>query len=409
MGNALIAIIAASIAMVVSLAVFPRALMFARRHHIVDNPNARKLQRRPVPVFGGIVVFSGILAGSMVLWGFYHSSMLLMGGVAMLVMMLIGIWDDMQDIPAWLRLLIETVLVTGFILKTGVCIDDFHGLWGIHDIGPVFAIPLSVFAGVGIINAINLIDGVDGYSSGYGMLACGCFAVAFRTVWDPKMVCMALIVIGALLPFFLHNVFGKMSRMFIGDGGTLMLGMLIVVMTFYSVDNEGSMERLECKNLCIPAFLVAVECIPLFDTVRVMSRRMLHGKSPFKPDKTHLHHLFVDMGFSHLGAALFILTVNFFVVLLWLLAWQLGASMDVQMYVVIGLGILVTFGFYEFMKLQQNGGPLDEEGYPQGTRLWHAACKLGSMTHRENKRSWRVMSRLMDGPLLKGFRIRKRG
>ena len=128
--------------------------------------------------------------------------------------------------------------------------------------------------------------------------------------------------------------------------------------------------------------------------------RILRGRSPFSPDKTHLHHLFIDMGFSHLGAALFIIFINFLVVLIWLALWKLGASIDVQTYVVAILGFLVTFGFYKFMKAQQNGGPEDEEGYPLGTKLWHMMYKVGNWTHREKKRSWRIMRLFVDGPLM---------
>ena len=399
MDNSVIAVLCALVAMVTSLLVFPWALRFARKHGIVDNPNARKLQRVPVPVFGGIVVYSGILAGGLVLSLFMKSDVMVMGLVAMTVMMGIGAWDDIRDISATLRLVIETALVGAFIAYTGVYIDDLHGLWGIYEMDPWIGIPVSLFAGVGTINAVNLIDGVDGYSSGYGMLSCGFFALAFWSVWSPVMVCLALIVIGALLPFFLHNVFGQKSRMFIGDSGTLMLGVLMVVMAFYSLWSGSDMSQLEAQGMSIAGFILAIGAIPLFDTVRVMTMRILRGSSPFKPDKTHLHHLFIDMGFSHLGAALFILLINTLVVGAFLLSWKLGASIDVQTYVSVGLGFLVTFGFYKFMKTQQNGGPVDEEGYPQGTRLWHLMCRLGEQTHREKKRSWRMMQRLMDGPM----------
>jgi UDP-N-acetylmuramyl pentapeptide phosphotransferase/UDP-N-acetylglucosamine-1-phosphate transferase len=269
---------------------------------------------------------------------------------------------------------------------------------------PLVAIPFSVFLGVGIINTINLIDGVDGYSSGYGMMACVCFALAFRSVWSPIMVCMTLIMIAALLPFFLHNVFGKKSRMFIGDGGALMLGMMLVVLTFCAMSSKGRVSGLSDSGMCVAAYLSAVGSIPLFDTIRVMTMRILRGRSPFSPDKTHLHHLFVDMGFSHIGAALSILFINIIVILMWLLSWKLGFSFEVQMYVVYFWGILMTFGFYKFMKIQQNNGPKDENGVPQGTALWRIMCKLGSMSHREKNASWRFMQNLVDGPLLIGKR-----
>ena len=95
------------------------------------------------------------------------------------------------------------------------------------------------------------------------------------------------------MPFFLHNVFGYRSRMFIGDGGTLMLGMLLTAFAFCALSSKVGLDALEAQNFCIPAFVIAVGCIPLFDAVRVMLVRMIHGKSPLKADKSHLHHLLI--------------------------------------------------------------------------------------------------------------------
>ena len=395
-----IAIIVTLVAMLTSALVFPFALRFALKHDIVDKPNARKLQRSPVPVFGGVVVYSGILAGGLVLLFFFRSPMLAWILFSVALMMVIGTWDDINGLPAFVRLLVEVLLVGGFIATTGIYIDNLHGLWGVYEMDPLYAIPISIFAGVGTINAINMIDGVDGYSSGYAMLACLCFAFAFHSAWTPGMVCLTLIAGGALLPFFMHNVFGARSRMFIGDGGTLMLGMLLTSLAFSALSSKVGLGPLEDQNVCIPALVIGVGCIPLFDAVRVMFVRMIHGKSPLKADKSHLHHLFIDMGFSHLGAAMFIIQMNIVVLLGWWLAWYLGASMDVQLYVVVAMALTVTAGVYSLMRWQQNGGPVDEEGYPQGTKLWHLLCRLGEWTHKENKRTWRMMRFIMDYPLL---------
>lgn len=395
-----IAIIVTLVAMLTSALVFPFALRFALKHDIVDKPNARKLQRSPVPVFGGVVVYSGILAGGLVLLFFFRSPMLAWILFSVALMMVIGTWDDINGLPAFVRLLVEVLLVGGFIATTGIYIDNLHGLWGVYEMDPLYAIPISIFAGVGTINAINMIDGVDGYSSGYAMLACLCFAFAFHSAWTPGMVCLTLIAGGALLPFFMHNVFGARSRMFIGDGGTLMLGMLLTSLAFSALSSKVGLGPLEDQNVCIPALVIGVGCIPLFDAVRVMFVRMIHGKSPLKADKSHLHHLFIDMGFSHLGAAMFIIQMNIIVLIgLWL-AWYLGASMDLQLYVVVAMALIVTAGVYSLMRWQQNGGPVDEEGYPQGTKLWHLLCRLGEWTHKENKRTWRMMRFIMDYPLL---------
>ena len=407
MSNIYVGILVFVVAMVTSTVVYPWAMKFAVKHGIVDNPDARKLQRRPVPVFGGVVVYSGILMGGLVLSLFMRNWVMAYGLIGMTVMMLIGIWDDLKDISATLRLLIEIAMVLAFIALTGVYIDDFHGLWGLDALAPCFGIVFSVVGGVGLINAVNLIDGVDGYSSGYGMMACTCFGVCCWSVWSPTMVCMNLLVIGALIPFFLHNVFGQKSRMFIGDGGTLMLGAWMTVCAFYALSSTQRCDTLADLGLSLTGFVLAVLCIPVFDTLRVMTMRILRGRSPFRPDKTHLHHLFIDMGFSHLGAALFIILINFGIVLVLLALWKLGASVDTQTHVVVALGLLVTFGFYKFMKVQQNGGPLDEAGYPQGTALWHMMYKVGNWTHREKKRSWRILRLIVDGPLMGGLRFKR--
>ena len=400
MGHIYIGILVMIISVIVSAFCYPRVLDFARKHNIVDNPSARKLQRVPVPVMGGVVVFVGIVAAGIVLDILVYNHVLTVGLVLMTLMMLIGVWDDMRDISALLRLLIEFATMTTFVLLTNVYIDDFHGLWGVNEISPWIGIPLSVIAGVGIINAINMIDGVDGYLSGFGILVCICLGLVGCAVCSPVTACISMIVIGAILPFFFHNVFGVRSKMFFGDGGTLMLGTLMALMMCYMLSSKHRCHILEIKGVGLVAFTIAVFCIPIFDMLRVMTLRILRGRSPFRGDKTHLHHLFIDMGFSHLGAAISIIMINAMVVIIWYLSWIIGASVDTQLYIVIGLGMVVTFGFYKYMKVQQCSGPLDSDGYPQGTKVWHAMLQLGRFSHKEKKRLWRIIRYLMDGPIL---------
>ena len=388
------------VSMGVSALVYPFVLRFSRAHNFVDNPNARKLQRIPIPVMGGLVVYAGIIAGGLLLSIFMKSNIMVYGMIGMTIMLVIGMLDDIKDLPARLRFVIEILLVWAFMWETGVYLDSLHGLWGVYELPVWAAVLLSTMTGVGLMNAINMIDGVDGYSSGYGMFACGLFALAFWSVWSVMMVCMALMVIGALLPFFLHNVFGVRSKMFIGDGGTLMLGMILTVFMFFAMSSKTNCASLEERNFCQVAFLWAVLALPVCDELRVMSVRVLRGKSPFSADKTHLHHLFIDMGFSHLGAAACILLMNAMIVLAWWLSWILGASIDVQMYVSLTLSVLATFVFSKVMKNQQNGGPLDEDGYPQGTWLWHLFCRLGAWSHREKGRTWRLLRYIADRPLM---------
>ena len=215
-----------AVALVVTTLVYPYVLNFARKHGIVDNPNARKLQRVPVPVMGGTTVFIGLLVSVVLGYFFIGDNRLLITLALLFVMYAIGVWDDIKDVSPFFRFAVEILVVWLMILLLGVEINDFHGLWGIQDVPDSISVPLSLVAGVGIMNAVNMIDGVDGYCSTYGMMACIVFGIIFYYAGDMTMFTLALIGAGAMLPFFFHNVFGRTSKMFLGDGGSLMLGTL---------------------------------------------------------------------------------------------------------------------------------------------------------------------------------------
>ena len=159
------------IALVVASWAHHPVLGFAKKHGFYDNPEARKLQRKPIPVLGGLVVFLGAMSGSLCYWFKHNCLSIVPIQVAMLLMLVIGSWDDIKKLSPSLRVLLEVLVVVALALINGYPINDFHGLWGVHEISPWIAWPLTVFAGVGIINAINMIDGIDGLSSGFCILA----------------------------------------------------------------------------------------------------------------------------------------------------------------------------------------------------------------------------------------------
>ncbi|MCR5573690.1 MAG: undecaprenyl/decaprenyl-phosphate alpha-N-acetylglucosaminyl 1-phosphate transferase [Bacteroidaceae bacterium] len=388
-------IILAFLSLTVTTITFPYVLRYARRHKIVDNPDARKLHRLPVPVLGGVAVYAGILAGCLAMWLLVRGASISWSLLAMTTMLVMGVWDDMKNLSPILRLLVQFGIVGAYMGFTGYYINNFYGFLGIHEISPWVGIPLSLIAGVGTINAINMIDGVDGYSSGFGIMACACFAAIFIAVGQSVWSCLAVIVASSLMPFFFHNVFGVKSKMFIGDGGTMMLGFLMTIFGLGAMSLRRGLE-LEAQGIGIIAMTLSVLCIPIFDTLRVMIVRMLRGLSPFRPDKSHLHHLFIDMGFSHLGAAISILSMNLVVILVWLLLWLCGASINVQTFAVLLMGFAVTFGFYKLMRWQQHSGPIGDDGLPQGTPLWHVFRRIGMMSHKEDDSVWIALRKIAD-------------
>ena len=350
--------------------IFKYVLRIAIDKNIVDNPNARKLQKEPVPVLGGVAVAFGIIAATVAGGMFCDVSQIYPLICIMMIMLYVGVMDDILGLSPRLRLLIEILVVVALIYTTGFAIDDFHGLWGIGRLPKWLAVCLTVFAGVGIINAINMIDGVNGLCSGYCIFVCAVFGVFFASFGGTAATFLAAACIGALIPFLCHNIFGAKSKMFIGDGGTLLMG---TVMTYFVIDclHGGSPTAALDENFGLVPFALSVLAVPVFDTVRVMTVRMLHGRSPFSSDKSHLHHLLFEFHFSHIGTTCTEILLNMLVVGVWRTAYALGATIDVQLYAVLLTGFGVTFGLYGLLTRIRK----------HDTRFYHALLRFGDHTH----------------------------
>jgi UDP-N-acetylmuramyl pentapeptide phosphotransferase/UDP-N-acetylglucosamine-1-phosphate transferase len=361
-------------------------LKIAFDKNIVDNPDARKLQRVPVPVLGGMAVVFGILVALSVSQLFVDCSSLFTIVLAMVIMLFIGTMDDILDIPSTTRFMLEILVALMIIYTCDYSLDNLHGLWGVHELSPWVSLPLTVVTVVGIINAINLIDGVDGYSSGYCMMACSIFGVFFYIVGDMPMTLLAVACVAALIPFFLHNVFGRTSKMFIGDGGTLLMGCVMSVFVLNILKTSTACVEYSGWGMGLVPLSLAVLCIPVFDTVRVMVMRILRGTSPFHADKTHLHHLFIEMGFSHIGTTISILFLNLSVIFGWYISYKCGAGAATQLYIVIALSLLVTVGFYYGLRFCGK----------HGWAPYRFMQCLGKMTHVERKGVFLWLQRMVD-------------
>lgn len=374
------------VALVSTWWIFKKVLKIAMMKNIVDNPDARKLQKTPVPVLGGIAVFFGmIVALTVTRLTFDTYSLFAIMGV-MTIMLYLGVMDDILSLSPRLRFIVEILVVLLLMFSNKYAINDFQGLWGIHQISDWIAIPLTVIACVGIINAINMIDGVNGLSSGYGIMASAVFGAAFIISDDRDAASLAILSVGALLPFFFHNVFGKKSKMFIGDGGTLLIGTIMSTFVIGAINVNSPLAAKVGPNFGVIAFVLAVLVIPVFDCIRVMTSRILRKTSPFYPDKTHLHHLLIDMGFSHAGTAFTEVMLSVLTITIWWTSYKLGASIDLQLYIVIALGLLFTFGIYTFLRRQEKNN----------TKLYQALQKFGQRTHLGHTSGWMKFRDFLD-------------
>ena len=189
-----------------------KILKIAFDKNIVDNPDARKLQKTPVPVMGGLAVYFGILAG-ILLGAMLHAivqdsstTRLISVLCATSIMLYVGTVDDIIGLTPTSRLVIEIFTMVGLIYSTGVCIDTFRGMWGVYEINWYIAVPLTVITGVGIINAVNMIDGVNGLSSGLCIVCSTFFGIVFLKSNDTPNAVLAFATVGSLTPF-LYTMF----------------------------------------------------------------------------------------------------------------------------------------------------------------------------------------------------------
>ena len=364
--------------------IYFKILRIAKEKNLVDNPDARKLQTEPVPVMGGIAVFFGVVSAVLVGCILMDCMPLLPVLMAMVVLLYMGAMDDLVGFSQLSRVLAEVLVLVGLIFASGKCVDSLHGLWSLGTFSWWIAVPLTVFAGVGIINAINMIDGVNGLSSGLCMTCAGLFGGVFLGRGDVPNAMLAFAMCAGLFPFFLHNVYGKRSRMFIGDAGTMMMGVLMSWCIICLLSGDAS--RYDGGEGTI-ALALAILSVPVFDTLRVMTQRMVHGISPFKADKTHLHHAFIAVGISHSVTALSEIAIDVVIVLIWFASYHLGASQEEQLYVVAGAAVLLVWGTYAVLWLGQKDNGI-------GRMLKRFAPR----THLGHTKSWLRFEKWLDAP-----------
>lgn len=381
MFDLLIILLSSVVALIAVILVHSRILKIARARDLTDKPGERKHQRHPVPMLGGIAVFFGVICGLGMASSMADLTLIFPIVMMMAAMLYVGALDDLTGLSPVFRIVIEILAVIVLIYGSGMCIDNFNGLWGIYQIPWSIAVPLTVFAGVGIINSINMIDGINGLSSGLCIACSLYFGANYFHLDDIPNSVVAFTMAFSLMPFLVHNVFGSKSRMFIGDAGTMMMGILLTWFVIRYLSYYG-IERGLPGGLCPIANSLGILSVPIFDTLRVMCMRMLQGRSPFSPDRTHLHHAFVDCGFSHALTAVSEILISLVIFLISNILYLLDCSAEVQLYFVILSSVLFVWGTYFILLRLKN----------------NRAFKFFALhTHFERKGWWLVYQNWLDG------------
>jgi UDP-GlcNAc:undecaprenyl-phosphate/decaprenyl-phosphate GlcNAc-1-phosphate transferase len=284
----------AALALVVVVLLTPAVGGMARLLGVVDRPEARRLNRSPVPRLGGIALFFGIFIPALAFLDLGHETRGLLLGAA--VATTVGAIDDFRGLRWWEKLggqLAAAAIPVGF----GIWVHRFtFPVLGIHVLPEWVGMPLSVLWIVAIMNMVNFLDGLDGLAAGVSAISAFTFTLIALSLPRPEIqaAILSAIVLGAALGFLRHNFYP--ARIFMGDSGALLLGFVLAVIPL-----QGLLKTASIVTLFFPLLVLAV---PIIDTSFVVLRRLKHGESVFAADQTHLHYRFLRRGFTQRRAAL---------------------------------------------------------------------------------------------------------
>lgn len=292
--------------------IIPNILIISLRKRLFDQPDGRKVHNRPIPRLGGVTFFPVIVftfavvtalrvMANNISYEVFTPTMaceflFLIAGLTLLY--IIGIADDLVGVRYRKKFLVQIISASLFPVA-GLYINNFYDLFGITFIPAYVGYPLTVLLVVFITNAINLIDGIDGLASGLSMVALVIFGVIFMhySLWN--FAILAFICVGVIVPFFAYNVFGnadKGRKIFMGDTGSLTLGYIISFFVIKYCMYVPGEDMQAYGSPVVVAFSVLL--VPCLDVVRVVLKRARMGHPLFMPDKNHIHHKFLDMGFT---------------------------------------------------------------------------------------------------------------
>ena len=348
-----------AVSCLLSAMIIPKISLIAFRRRLFDPLDDRKLHTAHIPRLGGVAFFPSIIVPISLaiachnlctdsnLLNWEQSTCLLTLFSCLFILYLMGMRDDLIGMRYRAKFVIQT-LCSLLLVTSGFCFDNLYGLFGIYELPYYVGIPFTVFIIVYIMNAINLIDGIDGLASGLSMIAFFAFGCMFVCLHWWLYAFISFAALGALIPFFYYNMFGQTRRgrkVFMGDTGSLTIGLLLAVMAIHLSMSDPVKEKL-FPGAIVTAFSFLL--VPMLDVVRVVLHRLRNHQPPFLPDKNHIHHKFIALGMSQHQALCFILSIAW----LFIIANTLLASyLSVTILFLLDVAVWTAMHFYITAKI----------------------------------------------------------
>lgn len=316
----------------IAIFAIPSIIDVSGKKRLFDQPNHRTVHERLTPRLGGLAIFAGFMSAVTIFGEMSGGVQQLLAGC--LIMFFIGVKDDIISVSAFKKFFVQ-VLAAGIVMFIGqVRISNFQGLLGIYELEIGISYGFTFLVIIGITNAINLIDGIDGLAGSIILVISLTFGIYFY-YYDVQYSYVAFSLAGSVMGFLRYNIYK--AKIFMGDTGSLLCGFIISVM---------AIEFIELNSVgAAPAIAVGILIIPIFDTIRVFTIRILNGLSPFHPDQNHIHHNLLAFQLSHLSVVITLVLFNILTIILMLYYSHLGNTKLLVIAALIGLGISFILGF----------------------------------------------------------------
>jgi UDP-N-acetylmuramyl pentapeptide phosphotransferase/UDP-N-acetylglucosamine-1-phosphate transferase len=300
---------AAITAFVIAFLIVPVIIKYSLMKNLVDIPGRRKIHKKVTPSMGGIAIFFGFFIASLIWIDIPHWKEIKFILVSLFVIFFIGVRDDLVPLSAKLKLIGQIMTAMLLIFLFDLRLRSFYGLFGIHELPAIVSYFLTILTIIVITNSFNLIDGLDGLAGTLAIVALLAFGIWFFLIGDEVFSIFSFAMLGAILAFLIFN--WEPSEVFMGDTGALVIGMMLAILAIHFIDLNynlpvGTPYKFTASVGTAACFII----IPLVDTGRIIILRLSQKKSPFKPDKSHIHHAIMRLGMTHSQTTLILATTQ---------------------------------------------------------------------------------------------------
>lgn len=297
----------------------PTVVKISRRKNLMDEPGARSSHLRKIPNLGGISMFYS-LAVCASIFAFELFELYKFLFASLVILLYIGVMDDIVVMRAYKKLFAQIVVTSLMVIGSDVRIRSFFGLFGIYELNYFFSVAMSIFTFIVLINAFNLIDGIDGLAGGYSILCSAMFGISYYRLgeYNYPLVVLSGVIIGSVIGFLYFNLSNyRNNKIFMGDTGSMILGFLLAFTAICFIDIFIDKKLPEIPRYYLqsaPAIAMAILILPIIDTLNVFMIRICNGKSPLVADKNHIHHSLLKLGLTHRRSTAYILMYYLFIV-----------------------------------------------------------------------------------------------